>query len=105
LVTKTFEVSITVTVDDEDADIIEVIERNLESGALQRALTRKAVNDIGLEATVGGARIIARRAGLSWVKGYEVHHVNGDPGDNRRSNLGILSASHNRSRRYHTATR
>lgn len=100
-ITRTFQVEITITVDDEDKDLLDVIDRNYKNGALQRALTRKAVNDIGKEGTVGGARIIARRAGLEWVKGYEVHHINEDPGDNRRHNLGILSAKLNRSKKHH----
>lgn len=101
-VTKTFTVNITITVDDEDADLLAIVERNYNNGVLEKALTRKAFNDIGKEGMVGGARIIAKRAGLDWVKGYEVHHINELPGDNRRKNLGILSASLNRSKRYHS---
>lgn len=100
-VTRRYQVEIEITVDDEDIDLLDVVERNYNNGALKKALTRKAFNDINRENMVGGARIIARRAGLCWSKGYEVHHIDGNSGNNRRSNLGILSTAQNRSRRYH----
>ena len=45
-------------------------------------------------------RLMAKKLGIKKIKGKDVDHKNGNPRDNRKSNLRIRSKSANRKRNY-----
>ena len=45
-------------------------------------------------------RLMAKKLGIKKIKGKDVDHKNGNPRDNRKSNLRIRSKSVNRKRNY-----
>ena len=45
-------------------------------------------------------RLMAKKLGIKKIKGKDVDHKNGNPRDNRMSNLKIRSKSSNRKRNY-----
>ena len=45
-------------------------------------------------------RLMAKKLGIKKIKGKDVDHKNGNPGDNRLSNLRIRSKSSNRKTNY-----
>lgn len=94
--TRTYQIEVTITVDDEDADLLSITDKRYATGAMQKHATMSVINNVTLKSMIGMHRIILARQGVYYDKGFVADHTDGDNGNNRRKNLRVVTSRQNR---------
>lgn len=94
-VSKTYKFEITITVDDEDADVLENLDRRYAKGTLTNRVVSNFIHNVSVDGYIGLHRGILARMGQTYGKGYNADHIDRNSGNNTRANLRVVTISEN----------
>jgi hypothetical protein len=99
-ISKTFGMVLRVEVDPEDDDLLQrLVDPTYTTGGVHYIAARNSYRNIGSEGVRGLHLAVLKRHDITVPKGMTVDHINNQVGDNRRSNLQVLTQSQNARRK------
>lgn len=93
---RTFTVTFTVTVDDEDADLLDKLDERMASQSSVQRFAYNALRLVSENGYKGLHRAILARQGFTYGHGQVADHIDRNTGNNRRNNLRVVTTRQNR---------